>query len=241
MTAGSAADPPVPAPPETTPPWPRCPLCQSPTVRDFAAVHGRRYGACATCGLIALRVEDRPDSTTALAHYGLHQNDPGDAGYRAFLNRLCVPLLAQLPAGARGLDYGSGPGPTLSVMLEEQGFPMRVFDPYFADDTDALGQTYEFITCTETAEHFFDPAGEFERLDRMLRPGGWLGIMTEVYREDQTFAEWRYARDPTHACFYRPETMAWIAERFGYRMMEPHPTVRLFEKPAGRPPGRAGD
>ena len=221
--------------------WPDCPLCESAAVGDFTIAHGRRYGACGICGLIQLAAEQRPDPTAERAHYLTHQNNPADRSYRAFLDRLATPLLAQLPVGAEGLDYGSGPGPTLSVMLEEQGFPMRVFDPYFADDTDALRQTYEFITCTETAEHFFDPAGEFERLDRMLRPGGWLGIMTEVYQEDQTFAEWRYARDPTHVCFYRPETMAWIAERFGYRMMEPHSTVRLFEKPAGRPPGRAGD
>lgn len=217
-------------------PWPDCPLCGAHTVADFSVAQGRRYGDCATCGLITMRVEDRPDSATELAHYRHHQNDPADTAYRSFLDRLCGPLVAQLPAAAKGLDYGSGPGPTLSVMLEEQGFPMRVFDPYFAKDEDALQRTYDFITCTETVEHFFEPGREFKRLDQRLRPGGWLGIMTEVYTGQRPFTEWRYARDPTHTSLYRPETMGWIARRFGYRMMEPHPTVRVFEKLAGRQP-----
>lgn len=225
-----AAEPAEPEPPETPPSWPGCSLCESPAVTAFAAVHGRRYGSCAACGLIQMAREDHLTPAAELAHYTLHQNDPADQGYRAFLDRLCRPLVEHLTTGAAGLDYGSGPGPTLSVMLAEQGFPTRVYDPFFADDTDALGQAHDFITCTETAEHFADPAGEFERLDRLLKPGGWLAVMTEVYRGHRPFAEWRYARDPTHLCFYRPETMAWIAERFGYRMMEPHPTVRLFEK-----------
>src|SRR5690606_16571280 len=125
------------------------------------------------------------------------------------------------------LDYGSGPGPALADMLGARGFHVNLYDPFFAPDADALDRRYDFITCTETVEHFFHPADEFERLDGMLRPGGWLGIMTEVYREHVPFAQWRYARDPTHACFYRPETMAWIANHFGFRMLEPSPTVRL--------------
>lgn len=208
---------------------------------DFAVAHGRQYGTCRTCGLIQLVAEQRPDAAAARAHYLTHQNDPADAGYRSFLNRLAEPLVAHLPAGAEGLDYGSGPGPTLSLMLEEQGFRVRLYDPYFAPDADVLNHTFDFITCTETVEHFFHPAKEFERLDQMLRPGGWLGVMTEVFRDHQSFSQWRYARDPTHTCFYRPETMAWIAERFGYRMVAPHATVRLFEKPGEPPSGRAGD
>lgn len=240
MTPVPAAGPPAPDAMETPPSWPRCSLCESPAVTGFAAVHGRRYGSCATCGLIQMAKEDHLAPAAELAHYVLHQNDPADPGYRAFLDRLCTPLVQQLPPGAEGLDYGSGPGPTLSVMLEERGFPMRVFDPFFADDVDALGQTYDFITCTETAEHFADPVREFKRLDRMLKAGGWLAVMTEIYRDHRPFAAWRYARDPTHVCFFRPETMTWIAERFGYRMREPHPTVRLFEKPAV-PTRSAGD
>jgi 2-polyprenyl-3-methyl-5-hydroxy-6-metoxy-1,4-benzoquinol methylase len=47
-----------------------------------------------------------------------------------------------------------------------------LFDPLFFPDPEPLGDLYDFITCTETIEHFHRPAEEFARLDRMLRPGG---------------------------------------------------------------------
>jgi SAM-dependent methyltransferase len=121
-------------------------------------------------------------------------------------------------------------------MLEEQGFPMRIFDPFFAPDTEALDHDYDFITCTETAEHFFDPGREFRRLDRLLRPGGWLGVMTEVVDEDRSFQEWYYVRDPTHVAFYRRSTLEWIATSFGWSVEFPHRNVALFRKPGGANP-----
>jgi hypothetical protein len=166
------------------------------------------------------------------ARYETHDNDPSDQRYRAFLYRLFAPLIARLPAGAAGLDYGSGPGPTLSVMLAEAGFATSIYDPFFAPDGATLRRSYDFITCTETVEHFYSPAQEFERLDQMLRPGGWLGIMTEMREEDRVFSSWWYVRDPTHVCFYHADTMAWIAARYGWTMERPYRTVTLFHKPA---------
>lgn len=173
----------------------------------------------------------RPERAAELAHYRTHRNDPADAGYRAFLSRLLDPLLTRLPPGAVGLDYGSGPGPTLGVMLAEVGFQTALYDPFFAPDVEALLRSYDFITCTEVAEHFFEPGAEFQRLDALLLPGGWLGLMTEVLRDGRSFGDWWYARDPTHVCFYRPQTLEWIASRFGWRLEVPHPNVALFRKP----------
>jgi hypothetical protein len=207
-----------------------CVLCGSEALDRFAHVHGRGYLDCGRCGLIQMAVADRPDRRTERAHYGTHENDPGDEGYRAFLRRLADPLAARLPAGAEGLDYGSGPGPTLSLMLAERGFAMAIYDPFFAPDRGVLSRTYDFITCTETAEHFFRPGREFERLDGLLRPGGWLGLMTELYEEGRPFREWRYARDPTHVSLYRRRTMDWIADRFGWELEVPGWNVVLFRK-----------
>lgn len=186
--------------------------------------------------------EDRPSPAEERARYETHENRPSDPRYRAFLDSLCVPLVQRLPPGAEGLDFGSGPGPTLSVMLEERGFSMRIFDPFFAPDPEILACTYDFITCTETAEHFFAPGQEFQRLDRILRPGGWLGVMTEMVEEDRAFEGWHYVRDPTHVAFYRRATMEWIAGAFGWTVEFPSRTVALFRKPDGeaRKPGGAG-
>jgi hypothetical protein len=152
------------------------------------------------------------------ARYATHRNSPGDAGYRAFLDRLLAPLAARLPAGARGLDYGSGPGPTASVMMRERGFDMRDYDPHFAPDEAALRETYAFVTCTEVVEHLRRPGEVFARLDAALEPGGALGVLTGVLEDDAAFPAWWYHRDATHIAFYRPETLAWIARRFGWTL-----------------------
>lgn len=210
----------------------QCPLCQSARVDPYAEAHGRRYFRCPVCRLVFLDPAQRLDAAAERAHYGTHENDPGDPGYRRFLARLAEPLVERLPAGAEGLDYGSGPGPTLSRMLEEQGFRMRIFDPFFAPDTAALERSYDFVTATEVVEHFFSPGEELGRVGRVLRPGGWLGVMTELLREERGFSTWRYARDPTHVSFYHTDTLRWIAERHGWSLELPRPDVALFRKPA---------
>jgi SAM-dependent methyltransferase len=208
-----------------------CPLCGGAAL-PFACVHSRDYFSCDGCGLAFVAPWQRPEPAAERARYDTHRNDPADPGYRAFLGRLAEPLAARLPPGATGLDYGSGPGPALSLMLEERGFRMRIFDPFYAPDPAPLLRTYDFITCTEVAEHFFDPATEFARLHDLLRPGGWLGVMTLLLDGDIDFAAWWYVRDPTHVCFYRPRTMQWLADRHGWSY-EPLPQgVSLFRRGA---------
>src|SRR5690606_29278515 len=112
----------------------------------------------------------------------------------------------------------------------EAGRPTSNYDPFFAPDDALLARTWDFVTCTETTEHFFEPAREFERLDALVRPGGWLGVMTTVRDNAHDFAQWWYVRDPTHVCFYSARTFEWIAGRFGWTLERPHPNVALFRK-----------
>ena len=210
-----------------------CPLCGEEVIQPFARAHGRSYLECPTCLLVYMAPDDRLDLAAECAHYATHRNDPADRGYRRFLSRVADPLVQVVAPGAEGLDYGSGPGPTLSIMLRERGLRMECYDPIFAADGSALSRSYDFITCTETAEHFYRPGEEFDRLDNLLRPGGWLALMTELLSEEREFAQWRYARDPTHVCFYRRDTLGWIADHYGWSPQFPHSTVVLFRKPLG--------
>ena len=134
-----------------------CPLCFSKQVRDFATVDDKQYRRCDVCQLTYLSSQHYLDKDAELVRYQLHENSPDAPRYRGFLSRLSTHLVPKLPTAAEGLDFGSGPGPTLSVMLEEQGFRMNLYDPFFAPSTDALERTYDFITCTETVEHFYQP------------------------------------------------------------------------------------
>ena len=148
------------------------------------------------------------------AHYDTHQNNPQDADYRKFLNRLLAPLKDKLAPGACGLDFGAGPGPTLSIMLEELGFPMNIYDIFYANDPSVLQQQYDFITISETVEHLHNPGKELQRLWTLLKPGGLLGIMTQLITDETLFPNWYYKRDPTHVCFYSRPTFHWLAKQW---------------------------
>lgn len=162
--------------------------------------------------------------------YDLHDNNPEDEGYRRFLSRLISPLLERLEPGASGLDFGCGPGPALAGMLAEAGMGMALYDPFFYPEASVLQRQYDFITCTEVVEHLHRPAETFRRLDKLLRPGGWLGVMTCFQTDDHRFANWHYRRDPTHIVFYRQSTMAWLARAYGWTLDIPAKDVALFRK-----------
>lgn len=209
-----------------------CPVCEGRDTRFFVHVDGRDYWRCQSCLATYLDPRQRPTAAEELAQYRLHRNDPRDPGYRGFLNRLAEPLLRRLPAAQRGLDYGAGPGPALAAMLQEAGHDVTVYDPFFAPHRAALERRYEFITCTEVAEHFHDPAAEFRLLDRLLEPGGWLGLMTGLLDDDTDFAAWHYRRDPTHVVFYQAATLRALAGRLGWHCELPGAGVALMQKPA---------
>ncbi|MFN4023418.1 MAG: class I SAM-dependent methyltransferase [Hyphomonas sp.] len=208
-----------------------CPVCNAPEPQAFLSCPNKDYWRCETCRATFLDPRQHPSPGEELAHYQLHENDPSDPGYRRFLSKLAVPLLARLPASACGLDYGCGPGPALAAMLREAGHSVALYDPFFFPDRAALDQTYDFVTCTETAEHFHRPAEEFSRLMAQVRPGGILAIMTCFQTDDDRFATWHYRMDPTHVVFYRAETLAFIAAAQGWACEIPAKDIAFLCRP----------
>ena len=162
--------------------------------------------------------------------YDLHQNSPEDADYRRFLSRLFIPLERLLSPGSDGLDFGSGPSPTLSRMFEEAGHSMTVYDHFYERVPAALERCYDFITATEVVEHLHDPKKELERLWSCLKEGGWLGIMTSHTVPHEAFSQWHYKNDPTHVCFYSPRTFAWMARRWNAEVTYADNDVVLIRK-----------
>jgi 2-polyprenyl-3-methyl-5-hydroxy-6-metoxy-1,4-benzoquinol methylase len=166
--------------------------------------------------------------------YDRHRNSPADPGYRAFLGRLFRPLTERLQQGARGLDFGCGPGPTLSRMFAEAGFRMAIYDPFYAPETEVLHGRYDFITCSEVAEHLYHPGRELAALYRILAPGGWLGLMTKLVIDRRAFARWHYKNDPTHVCFFSRETFRFLAGTLGAELEFCGRDVILLKKGSSR-------
>lgn len=208
-----------------------CIVCGANEARPFLKVCALDYQRCNCCQATFLDPAQRPTLDAERARYQQHRNDPSDIGYRRFLSKLTGPLLKRLATHRCGLDYGCGPGLALACMMREAGHETALYDPFFYPDITALQRTFDFITCAEVAEHFHRPAEEFARFDRMLRPGGWLAVMTCFQEDDDHFADWYYRRDLTHVVFYRESTLRHIARGFGWACEIPVKDVALMQKP----------
>lgn len=213
---------------------PMCRLCENEDTellyRGAERSRNRDFFHCPVCDLVSVADEDVVDSDEEIKRYGLHENDPDDEEYRNFLGRLFDQLAPQLIPGARGLDFGSGEEGVLALMFEQAGFEMDRYDLYFHQDRSVFSSTYDFIACSETAEHFRQPRVEFDRFNQMLRAGGRLGIMTSMLEDWSEFAEWHYHYDITHICFYSPRTMRWIADRYLWDCNFPRENIVIFRQ-----------
>lgn len=123
-------------------------------------------------------------------------------------------MMEKIGKACKGLDFGSGPGPTLSVMFEEKGHNMNIYDSFYQKDLSVFEQKYDFITATEVIEHLSDPLFELDRLWNCLKPGGYFGIMTKRPPEKKKFQQWHYKNDDTHIAFYSKETFRWIGKHW---------------------------
>lgn len=189
-----------------------CPLCSSKNLQNYYEGQGRNYILCNQCDLVFVPKEQLPSLVVEKTKYDQHQNSPQDSGYRAFLSKLFTPIQKFIEPKSYGLDFGSGPGPTLSKMFEEAGYHMDIYDIFYAPNQEVFTKQYDFITTTEVIEHLHNPKQELTRLTSMLREGGTLGIMTAFRPKQEYFASWYYKNDPTHVRFFTPKTFEYIAK-----------------------------
>lgn len=108
---------------------------------------------------------------------------------------------------------------------------MSLFDPFYAPEKNVLTQQYDFITASEVVEHLHEPAAELALIWSILKPGGWLGIMTKLALNQKAFSRWHYKSDPTHVCFFSTQTMEWLAEQWQTEFIKIGNDVFLFQKP----------
>ena len=208
-----------------------CPLCQRQQTHPLYHDRFRSYLRCQNCDLIFVSRGDLLSPEEEKARYDLHQNSPDDVGYRQFLSSFMNPMIKRIgPPPLDGLDFGSGPCPVLSMMLKEEGYSMSLYDVFYAPQTDVLAREYDFVTCTETIEHFINPQKEWSLLLRLVKLGGWLGIMTQLVQEDRYFPEMHYINDRTHVSFFSRETFQFLAERDGLHLEFEGDNLIFFRK-----------
>ncbi len=207
-----------------------CPLCSGSESKPYYQDNKRSYRLCLRCALIFVPDIYYLSPGEEKAQYDLHQNHPQDPAYRKFLSQLFNPLTLKIPAPATGLDYGSGPGPTLSVMLEEAGYHMQIYDIFYAPAPQVLERRYDFISCTEVVEHLHQPGRVIAELFGRLRPGGWMGIMTRLTNSRSAFVAGHYHVDPTHVCFFSRDSFSYLANELDAHLEIVSDQVILLQK-----------
>ena len=207
-----------------------CPLCNSKKNTLYSQDKTGEYRLCSVCSLVFVLKEYYLDDEAEKARYDLHTNSCEDAGYRKYLTKVSEPVIKRLYEGAHGLDFGSGPGPTLSLILEDAGFDMKIYDHFYARDEEVLELKYDFITSTEVVEHLYEPKAVLDKLWSILNENGLLCILTQLYPDQEAFSSWYYKNDPTHVCFFSLKTLSWLAEQWKAELETVDKDLFIFKK-----------
>lgn len=210
----------------------QCSLCEN-KIQDPYFFDDRKswtYWRCQQCDIVFRDPQSYLNHMQERARYQTHNNCIEDEGYTRFLNPVVQMVLKYVPAGARGLDFGCGPGPTLSELIRRQGYECVDYDPFFRQENQLLETKYDFVTCTEVVEHFYHPKKEFNKIDRVLKRGGHFIVMTDNRREEREFANWGYRHDPTHVCFFNENSWQFVADRWQWQLLAVGPRVTVFKK-----------
>ncbi|GAB4187393.1 MAG: class I SAM-dependent methyltransferase [Simkaniaceae bacterium] len=209
----------------------RCLLCQSRS-DTFSQDKKREYKHCKHCDLIFVPLKYHLSPSQEKKEYDQHENDSSDCKYRNFLNQALIPLEKYLIPGMQGLDFGSGPGPTLHLMLEEKGYLMKHYDPFFAPHDSLLHTQYDFVTSTEVVEHFNHPQKSWSLLASLVKKGGYLAVVTLFWDSviKANFSTWWYKNIPSHVVFYFYKTLGWIGKSFSLHLIYAKNRVAVFQK-----------
>ncbi|HBF87970.1 MAG TPA: methyltransferase [Bacteroidales bacterium] len=192
-----------------------CPLCGGKSSEYFKG-KTKSYFLCSNCKGIFVEKKYLPDRNTELSRYNLHNNNIADVGYQNFVSPIVNEILANHNSKEIGLDFGAGNSSVISKTLQDKGFTIRQYDPFFHNFPELLQQQYDYIVCCEVIEHFHNPAQEFALLNKLLRKNGKLYCMTNIYNEAIDFSKWWYKNDLTHVFFYQVETLNYIRENFNF-------------------------
>ena len=206
-----------------------CLVCCSQENNFFFSDKFREYRKCAVCSLIFVPPEFHVSRDREKARYEEHNNDPNDAGYRAFLERITIPIKESFKPPASGLDFGCGPTTLLADLLKKSGFEMDVYDLFYAPEKHVLEKKFDFIVTTEVVEHLVEPLEVFKKLLSMLNPNGMLAVMTRIHDDSIDFKTWHYKNDPTHISFFSIETFEWLSNQLGLKYRKIEHDIFVFE------------
>ncbi len=202
-----------------------CTLCKTRLTQKA----DEKFFICSKCRAFVMDEKFHLTSELEKKRYELHNYDINDAGYRNFTAPLINAVINDFSPQHSGLDYGCGRVPVISEILKENGYLIKIYDPFFHPDTDAFEDKYDYIICCEVFEHFRHPEKELIKLKNLLKSNGKLYIMTHIYAEPTDFSKWYYRNDPTHVFIAQPETFKYIEKEFRMKIVSMNDRLVIFE------------
>lgn len=194
----------------------KCTLCDTVLYK----MADEYYFICDTCGAYVKDEKHYLNSKEEKDRYKEHNNDINDPHYQNFTSPITDAIFENHNKEQFGLDYGSGTGPVISKQLQDKGYHVKLYDPYFHPDQDYINHRYDYIFSCEVFEHFHEPKKEIEKLLQLLKPGGRLYIMTHLFNPELDFTDWYYRNDPTHVFIYTFKTIEFIVKKYALAIEE---------------------
>lgn len=213
-----------------------CKLCGSGNILEVTKNEDTYY-YCQCCNLIFVKENAIVSCEKEKQRYEDHDNTHDNKGYLKMFEKFITEVIEPYQDEINSiLEFGCGPGPVLADLLEEKGFEVDKYDPYFFPEKIYQGQQYDLITSTEVFEHLRNPYQIIKELLLHISEGGYLAIMTSFHPGLNDFEDWWYPWDPTHITFYNLETFYWIAAEFDLKLVyedgEKYCLYKKKEKPS---------
>lgn len=171
----------------------------------------------------------------------------GESKKDAFRAQL-KPLLSQInPEGKKALDVGTGFGYLMQV-AEEKGFAVWGLDPSPVQarssskkfparvfQGDLSGAEYEsdffdVVFLTDVLEHLPDPEGTLKEIQRILKPGGWLFIISP---DSDSLSRWLFGKKwfqykYEHLFYFNRCSLDYLLAKTGFALFSFQPNRKKF-------------
>jgi len=210
-----------------------CKICDETTITIEDVKKKLFYYRCSSCGFVYLDDNHQVNSIEEKSKYDQHNNSLENEGYvqmfEDFIDLSIAPYLKNIK---KVLDFGSGPEPVFSKLLERRGLEVEIYDLYYSPQKVYEGNRYDLITSTEVFEHLSKPLETLNLLVEHLNTNGYIVLMTKFPpQEDKVFLDWWYRRDPTHISFFTPKSFEVMAEKVGLKVLKTiNENIVVFQK-----------
>lgn len=199
-----------------------CKICHHDTKSYQNTLSPSLYHYCPRCECIALDGAFTVSASQEKHQYDQHNNSLENEGYvqmfEDFLDYFWEELEHKTP---KALDFGSGPTPVLSVLMQRRGANVTCYDKFYHPDKDFKTHRFTLITSTEVFEHLDNPLQTLMVLTEHLASGGHIALMTLFHDNNMDhFWTWWYRRDPTHITFFTPKTIEVLADFCGLDLIK---------------------